>query len=438
MNRTLRWALLLLTTGIMAQQTVTLDYYLPEGVSYDPNIPKPIDIIGHEIGEWHVSHDHMVFYLRVLASASNRITLQNRGATFEDRPLQTLTITSPENHANLEEIRKSHLALSDRGSAAVNIASMPIVVYQGFTIHGNEPSGTNAALAYAYYLAAAQGEEIEAILDNTVILLDACMNPDGFQRFAQWANTHRNHNLNPDKNDREYHEIWPGGRTNHYWFDMNRDWLPVQLPESRSRIATYHRWLPNIVTDHHEMGTNSTYFFQPGVPSRVNPLTPKKNQELTAEIGTYHAKALDAIGSLYYSEENFDDYYYGKGSTYPDVNGGIGILFEQGSSRGHVQESENGLVTFPFTIKNQFTTSLSTITAASAMRTKILNYQRKYFQDMAREASRSRTKGYVFGDAKDAAKAWHLAEILDRHNIRVHELKSDVTLGGKAYRKGFA
>lgn len=136
-------------------------------------------------------------------------------------------------------------------------------------------------------------------------------------------------NLTADPNDREYSEVWPGGRTNHYWFDMNRDWLPVQLPESRARIETYHQWLPNILTDHHEMGTNSTFFFQPGVPERVHPLTPKKNQELTLDIAQYHIKALDNIGSLYYAQESFDDYYYGKGSTFPDINGGIGILLSK-------------------------------------------------------------------------------------------------------------
>lgn len=431
---------LLLVWGLStyAQNDVTLDYYLPEGVSYNPDIPKPADVIGHEVGEWHVTHDKLVYYMQTLAAASNRMTIESRGKTFEGRPILLLTVTTSENHNNLEQIRENHLGLSEAGGTSLNTESMPIVVYQGFSIHGNEASGSNAALAYAYYLAAAEGPEIEEMLSNMVILLDPSFNPDGLQRFAYWANVHRSQNLNPDGNEREYHEVWPGGRTNHYWFDMNRDWLPVQLPESRARIKTFHKWLPNILTDHHEMGTNSTFFFQPGEPTRVHPLTPKINQALTAEIGTYHAKALDKIGSLYYSEENYDDYYYGKGSTFPDVNGSIGILFEQGSSRGHIQESENGILTFPFTVRNQFTTAMSTVEAASNMRTKILNYQRKYYQDISREASRSRVKGYVFGDSKDKSRTWHMAEILNRHKIRFHELKNDVNLGGKSYKKGAA
>ncbi len=423
---------------VWAQNAISLDYYLPEEVSYDPTIPKPADIIGHEVGQWHVTHDKLMFYMKTLADKSDRMTIESRGETFEGRPILLLTVTSPKNHQNLEQLRQEHLSLTQSGATSLNTNGMPIVVYQGFSIHGNESSGSNASLAYAYHLAAAQGPEIEELLDNMVILLDPCFNPDGLQRFAYWANVHRSQNLNPDRNEREYHEVWPGGRTNHYWFDMNRDWLPVQLPESRARIETFHKWLPNILTDHHEMGTNSTFFFQPGEPSRVHPLTPKINQELTAEIGTYHARALDKIGSLYYSEENYDDYYYGKGSTFPDVNGSIGILFEQGSSRGHIQESENGILTFPFTIRNQFTTALSTIEAAKNMRTKILDYQRKYYQDIKREAGRSRTKGYLFGDAKDINKTWHLAEVLDRHKIQFHELKDNVTIGGKAFRKGAA
>ncbi len=419
-----------------AQQELDLSYYLPQDIAYDENIPTPKEVIGHEVGEWHVTHDKLMFYMQTLAKASDRITLENRGSTFEGRPILLLTVTTPQNHQNIDAIREAHVALTDTGSSSLSVDKMPIVVYQGFSIHGNEPSGANAGLAYAYYLAAAQGPEIEEMLSNMVILMDPSFNPDGLQRFAYWANTNKAQNLVADNNDREYHEVWPGGRTNHYWFDMNRDWLPVQLPESRARIESFHKWMPNILTDHHEMGTNSTFFFQPGEPSRVHPLTPKMNQELTAEIGTYHAKALDKIGSLYYSEENYDDYYYGKGSTFPDVNGSIGILFEQGSSRGHIQQSENGLLTFPFTVRNQFTTALSTVEAAKNMRVKILNYQRKFYNDVRNTAAKSKTKAIVFGDSKDAAKSWHLAEILKRHKIKFHELSNDATIGGKKFTTG--
>jgi hypothetical protein len=369
-----------------------------------------------------------------LARSSDRISIENRGSTFEGRPLILLTITAPKNHSKLEQIRKEHLALSEFNSVTKDLTSMPIVVYQGFSIHGNEASGSNAALAVAYYLAAAQDPKIDALLNNTVILFDPSLNPDGLQRFAYWANSNKSSNINPDPNDREYDEVWPGGRTNHYWFDMNRDWLPVQLPESQARIETFHNWYPNILTDHHEMGTNSTFFFQPGIPSRTHPLTPEKNQELTGEIGKFHARAFDKIGSLYYSEEDYDDFYYGKGSTFPDINGSIGILFEQASSRGHAQESDNGVLTFPFTIRNQFTAALSTLEAAVSLRTEILSYQQEFFQEAQLEAENG--GAIVFGNEKDLATVYHLAEILQRHRIQFHELKSDFSINGKNYKKG--
>ncbi|AZJ32301.1 Zinc carboxypeptidase [Tenacibaculum mesophilum] len=424
---------LLFVSATVTAQTIDLNYYLPKNVSYNSNIPTPKSVLGHEVGEWHVTHDKLVEYMKALANASDRVVLENRGTTYEGRPLVLLTITSSKNHQNLEEIRENHIKATNY--AFIDVSNSPIVVYQGFSIHGNEASGSNAALAAAYYLAAAEGQKIEELLNNSVILFDPAMNPDGLQRFAYWANTNKANNINPDPNDREYHEVWPGGRTNHYWFDMNRDWLPVQLPESRVRIKTFHKWLPNILTDHHEMGTNSTFFFQPGIPSRTNPLTPKMNQELTKEIATYHAKAFDKIGSTYYSEESFDDFYYGKGSTFPDINGGIGILFEQGSSRGHAQESENGVLTFPFTIRNQFTAALSTLEAAKNMRTKILQYQQGFYKN---SRSSETNKAIVFGDEKDATKTNHLAEVLQRHQIKLHELKEDFTSNGKRFKKGYS
>ncbi|WP_341215961.1 M14 family metallopeptidase [uncultured Wocania sp.] len=419
-----------------SQNHTDLSYYLPQDINYNQNIPTPESVIGHQVGEWHVTHDKLVQYMYALANASDRITIEDRGKTFEDRPLLLLTITAPKNHQNIDAIRKKHIEATNNN--ATDTKDMPIVVYQGFSIHGNESSGSNASLLAAYYLAAAEDNYINELLDNMVILLDPSLNPDGLQRFAYWANTNKNINLNPDPNDREYSEVWPGARTNHYWFDMNRDWLPVQLPESRARIETFHKWLPNILTDHHEMGTNTTFFFQPGIPSRTHPLTPKLNQELTKNIGNFHAEALNKIGSLYYTEESYDDFYYGKGSTFPDINGGIGILFEQASSRGHVQESDNGILTFPFTIKNQLTTALSTLNAAKNMREDILKYQHDFYKNARQEGIKEATKAIVFGDEKDAAKTFHLAEILNRHKIKFHNIKQDFTANGKRFKKGYS
>ena len=432
-NIVLTFLFLTISFSINSQE-LDLNYYVPSDQNYNDKIPTPKEIIGHQVGEWHVTHDKLVEYMKVLANSSDRITLEDRGKTFEGRPLLLLTITSPNNHSRIDDIRQRHI--DGTNDSSLDVTNDPIIVYQGFSIHGNEPSGSNAALAVAYYLAASTSSATEDLLNNTVILFDPSFNPDGLQRFAYWANTNKSKNINPDSNDREYFEVWPRGRTNHYWFDMNRDWLPVQLPESRARIASFHKWLPNILTDHHEMGSNSTFFFQPGIPSRTHPLTPQLNQDLTKEIGNYHAKALDKIGSQYYSEESYDDFYYGKGSTFPDINGSIGILFEQGSSRGHAQETSNGILTFPFTIRNQYTAAMSTLEAAKNMRVKILKYQQDFYKKARNESSKA--KAIVFGDHKDAAKSYHLAEVLKRHQVVIHEVKSDFRAGGKKFKKGYS
>ena len=434
MKKNLLTFLFFIVSNFIYSQQLDLSYYIPSNQNYNEKIPTPKDIIGHEVGEWHITHDKLAEYMKALAKASDRISIEDRGKTFEGRPLLLLTITSPNNYKRLDEIRQKHIDATNDSS--IDVSNDPIIVYQGFSIHGNEPSGSNAALAVAYYLAASLSPETEELLKNTIILFDPSFNPDGLQRFAYWANTNKSKNINPDPNDREYFEVWPRGRTNHYWFDMNRDWLPVQLPESRARIESFHKWLPNILTDHHEMGSNSTFFFQPGIPSRTHPLTPQLNQDLTKEIANYHARAFDKIGSQYYSEESFDDFYYGKGSTFPDINGGIGILFEQGSSRGHAQETSNGLLTFPFTIRNQYTAAMSTLEAAKNMRVKILKYQQDFYRKARNESLKA--KAIVFGDHKDAAKSFHLAEVLKRHQVAIHQVKSDFRANGKQFKKGYS
>ena len=425
--------LLLISVQVCAQD---LSYYLPKHVAYNSSIPTPKSIIGHEVGEWHVTHDKLVYFMKAVAAASNRMQLQIMGKTYEGREQVALIISSPANLAKLETIRLEHLQLSNsQQSATQNIANMPVVVWMGYSIHGNESSGSNASLLAAYYLAAAEGEEVDKLLANTVIIIDPSFNPDGLNRFATWANMHKSQTQVSDPNSREFNEVWPGGRFNHYWFDLNRDWLPAQHVESRNRLQLFHQWKPNILTDHHEMGSNSTFFFQPGVPSRVNPNTPDKNQQLTAAIGNYHAKFLDSIGSFYFTKEGYDDFYYGKGSTYPDINGGVGILFEQASSRGHAQDTENGLLTFPFTIRNQFTTTLSTLAAANGLRKEMLTYQRNFYKDVAKEADAYSIKGFVFGNKNDKAKTNILVEMLLRHQIEIFNLKQDVTFNGQVFTK---
>jgi hypothetical protein len=413
---------------------VPLSYFLPTDIEYDPRIPVPSATLGYEVGDWHVRHDQLVAYLRTLADASDRISFEEFGRTHEGRPLVVLTISSPSNLARLGEIREQHVRLTDRNrSREVEIRDAPAVCYLGYSIHGDEPSGANASMLVAYYLAAARGPEIEELLARTVVLLDPALNPDGLAHFGEWANAHRGRRPVADPSSREREAAWPGGRTNHYWFDLNRDWLLAEHPESQARLSLYHRWKPNVVADFHETSSANTFFFQPGVPSRKNPLTPQRNVELTHSLAAYHARALDLAGSLYFTEELYDDYYYGKGSTYPDIQGGVGILLEQATSAGQTIELAQGKLDFPFTIRNQFLVSLSTLRGVRDLREDLLAYQRDFFANVPVDAS-----GWIFGDRDDRGRTAILAELLRRHDIEVYTLARSATVSGQSYEPGAA
>ncbi|WKN33821.1 M14 family metallopeptidase [Porifericola rhodea] len=420
--------------GLLSAQQPDLQYYLPEGASYRSDVPTPESVLGFQIGERHAEHTLLMNYYRALAEASPRVTLVEYAQTYEKRPLFLLTITSENNQNNIEEVKSRHVQLSNpEASASVSVDEQPVVVWLGYSVHGNEPSGTNAAPLVAYHLAAAQGSEVEEMLENTVVLMDPFINPDGINRFATWANTRRAEYLSTDPNNIEQNEHWPRGRTNHYWFDLNRDWLLQQHPESRGRLEKFHEWKPNIVTDHHEMGSNATFFFQPGIPSRNNPLTPENTFRLTEALGDYHAEGLDAIGSFYYTKESYDDFYYGKGSTYPDVNGAVGILFEQASSRSHAQETDNGLLTFPFTIRNQVSASFSTLKGALALKNELLQHQVDFYPEALELAAQDPIKAFVFGSEADAATTYHMAEVLKRHQIQMYRPAQRINANGHSF-----
>ena len=412
-----------------------MNYFLPEDVVYNKNIPTPEDYFHQEVGEWHLTYDQVLSYMNTIARISSRVVIQEYARSYENRPLVHVIFTSEENQKNLDELKKQHIAFSEPGSTAQS-EDVPLVVTLGYGIHGNESSGTNSSVLTAYYLAAAQGKKIDNLLSQTIILVDPCLNPDGFTRHSTWANMHQSDVPVGDSNSRQFDEVWPGGRTNHYWFDLNRDYLLLVHPESRGRVAKLHEWKPNIVTDHHEMSAHTTFFFQPGVPTRNNPLTPEENYDLTYEIGTYHARFLDKIGSEYFSEERFDDYYYGKGSSYPDVNGGIGILFEQAGFRGRVRETSNGMRKLTFGIRNQFTVTLSTLEAAVNMKEKLLDFQKKFYKDALQLAEKDPVKAFVFGDKNDKVKTEMFIDLLRRHQINVFKNEKEIKDGDDIFRAG--
>ena len=429
---------LLLLTFIRLNAQVDLNYYLPE-TEYDKRIPSPEEFLGYQIGEWHINHALLVQYMNLIAEKSDRAVIYEYARSYQQRPLVHLVITSEGNQKRLEEIRKTHLALANPEiSSGIDISGMPAIIRLGYGVHGNEPSAHNAAPLVAYYLAAGQGGKVKEILDNLVIVIDPSLNPDGQDRFASWVNRYKSRTLNPDPNNIEFNDVWPGSRTNHYWFDLNRDWLPVQHPESYGRVKAYHNWMPNINTDHHEFGSNSTFFFQPGVPERVNPRTPQRTDDLTLEVAMYHARAFDKMGQLYYTRQGFDDFYYGKGSTYPDVHGSIGILFEQASTRGHRVETIHGVMDFAETVKNQVVVSLSSIEAGLEMRETLLDHLRWFYTSALEEASAEAFPAWIFGDPYDHGKNYHLLDILNTHQIEVYEINEAVPVDGKTYSPGSA
>jgi hypothetical protein len=415
-------ALLLIVTQLSAR---TAQEYLPPDADPDPAIPTPESVLGWEVGDWHVSHDQLVYYMRTLAAASPRVSIKVIGHTHEQRPLLQLTITSEDNQQQLEALRQQHL---DGGG--------PLVVWLGYSVHGDEPSGSNASMLAAYYLASSRSDHVRNLLNESVILVDPSINPDGLNRFATWANSNAGKMPVADPVTRQHQQDWPGGRTNHYLFDLNRDWLPLVHPESRARIVEYHRWLPHVLTDHHEQGGYPGFFFQPGVPSRQNPLTPEENLALTRELAQYHSRAMDQAGQPHFTEDAYDDFYYGKGSTYPDINGSIGILFEQKAIRGQELATTNGTETFKMAVANQLRMSLSTLEGAWSMRDRLKTYQAGFHEDMLDRAGSRNYAGWVVGDDGDPARAEEFLDILKLHQIEYQALDQAVRAGGFEFQPG--
>lgn len=430
-------ALLFLVLLLTVRLTASMQQLLPGNVTYNSFIPSPENYFGHLPGDRHLSHDQILRYAEELAKLSDRVIVEEYARSHENRPLVHLIFTTPKNHQSLEELKQKHIEFSQSGSKLTS-SEVPLVVLLGYGVHGNESSASNAAVVAMYYLAAAQGPAIDELLSNTIVLIDPNMNPDGFTRHSTWVNMHQGLTDVSDPYARGFTETWPGGRGNHYWFDLNRDYLFVVHPESRGRIEKFQEWKPNVVTDHHEMGASSTFFFQPGIPTRNNPLVPEYNYELTNRIADFHRAAFDSRGELYYAEESFDDYYLGKGSSYPDINGSIGILFEQAGYRGKVRETPLGVKTLFDGIRNQLEVTWSTLDAALALREELLMSQRRFYTDAQKLAASDPVKGYIVGVDNDLYRLNVLADILKVHQIEVSSLNETVTRQGVTYQPGKA
>lgn len=410
------------------------------GVNYDLSVPRPENVIGHKIGDRHTRTSQVVDYFEAIADISDRVILDDHAVSHKGRRLIHAIVTHPENHKNLENLRLENIKISDMPNQMTNakLEKLPLVAYLGFSVHGDEASGTEAAILLLHHLAAGQGDEIDEILKNTILIVDPMFNPDGRDRFVNWVNGNRGVVPTSDLQDREHNQPWPRGRTNHYLFDLNRDWLPVTQPESEGRVKLFHRWRPQFLLDVHEMGANSTYFFQPGIKSRTNPNTPQEGIDLTYKLAPFFAKRLDDIKSFYYSEESFDDFYYGKGSTFGDIHGSVGILFEQASSRARETDSNQGKLTYAFSVRNQYMATLGAVDGLVALRNDFLRYQRNFYAKSADVASKNKVKGYLINLKENRTRAQMLVKTLQRHRIEAYDLKKSITVKGKRFAKGEA
>ncbi|MDW3196038.1 MAG: M14 family zinc carboxypeptidase [Cytophagales bacterium] len=434
----MRKILLTSAFSLLALLTIAQDYFYGGKGPFDSNIPSPEAFLGYPIGEHHTRHDRIVAYFEKLAELSPKATIHQYGMTHEYRPLVILTITSEANHNNLEELKQKHLDVVNTNTTVDDFSDIPAFINLGYNVHGNEPSSSEAAMLTAYTLLASQSDEVKQFLDQGVIMIDPTINPDGRDRHTHWANMHKGTPMVADPNDVEHNESWPRGRTNHYWFDLNRDWWLAINPESRGKLNWYHQWYPNVVTDFHEMGTNSTYFFEPMKDNASkNPIMPKENYTTLNDLfAKYYQEDLNKIGSFYFTKEVFDGTYPGYGSSYPDLQGGLALLFEQASSRGHKQNTPTGEITFAFTIRNQYTSSMATVRASVENKDLLHDYQQRFFKSALSNARSSRTKSYVFTGGEDAGRTKAFIDKLLIHRVKVYKTNSDITSASKSFKQG--
>lgn len=413
-----------------------IEALLDQDVSYSEAIPTPAAVLGYDLGEIIFTPDMHTAYIQAVAAVSERVSYDVIGRSHFGRPIIRATITSPENHARLDEIQAAQLSLSQAESAPLP-DDHPAIIQFTHGVHGSEPSSYDSAPLLLYYLAAAEGEAIEALLNEVVIHQVVTVNPDGTNRFAQWTNMHHATAPVADPQHRENYYEWPWGRTNHYWFDLNRQWLPVNQPEAVAVVEATHDWLPNIAADFHEMGRNSTYFFSPGPVDGLHPLLSQAGLALNLEMNSFLADQLDTEGALYVSEEVFDDFYLGYGSSYPGLVGSVPYLFEQSSVRGIMQETEFGAQRYDDKIGQQARVALALVRAAQVHRFDLRDHLREFFNESRRLAANDNVTGYVF-TSPDRGRLADFLDMLAVHNIEVRSLDETVRADGMTFAAGEA
>ena len=368
------------------------------------DLQSPSEFLGYELGTRFTRHHRVVDYCEYLAeNAADRVRLQEYGRTYEDRKLLLLTLSSAENIRNLNDIRQNHLASREGGSG-----SGKAIVWMSYNVHGNESVSTEAAMQTLFELLTSKKEYLE----DTIVIIDPCINPDGRDRYVNWYNQVKNTPFQVDPNSREHHEGWHSGRSNHYMFDLNRDWAWLTQLESQQRLPIYNQWLPHIHADFHEQGVDNPYFFAPAAEPYHEVIT-NFQRAFQEEIGRNHAKYFDKNGWLYFTKERFDLFYPSYGDTYPTYNGAIGMTYEQGGSgrAGLGVITRNGdTLSLKDRIMHHKTTGLSTVEIAAENVDRLNQEYVKFYQN-----KKFRYQSYVMKGNPDHLKA--LAEWLDQHGI---------------------
>ncbi|MFI5136761.1 MAG: M14 family metallopeptidase [Sphingobacteriales bacterium] len=411
-------------------------------IAFAQELRSPERYLGYKLGEQFTPHYKIVAYFRYIADASKNVKLVQYGITNEGRPLIAMFIASDENIGKLEEIRQNNLALAGletvagfssssskekSATATATSSTAPVICWLSYNVHGNEPASSEAAMQTLFAMVDPSNTSAHTWLKNTVVVIDPCLNPDGRERYVNFYNSVRG--VTPDANpaSREHAEPWPGGRINHYYFDLNRDWAWQTQKETQARLALYNQWLPQIHVDYHEQGYNAPYYFAPAAEPFHKVITPWQ-REFQTIIGKNNAKYFDQNGWLYFTKQEFDLLYPSYGDTYPIYNGSIGMTYEQGGiSAGLAVLTRSGdTLTLADRIAHHHSTGLSTIETASAYAQKLIDEFKKFY-DNSRTNPPGEYKTYVIqNDNND--KINDLTKMLARNGIQYgFGLKNSVT-----------
>jgi len=389
------------------------------------NLKSPSEFLGYEIGSQFSRHNQVIEYFKYVSSElSSKVVLEKYGETYERRPLYVTYISSENNIKNLEKIRNNNLNNAGIDGIKYDEYDSTAIVWLSYNVHGNESSSTEAAMKTLYKLVT----ENSNWLENTLVILDPCINPDGRDRYTNWYNQNVTYPLNTDLDAREHNEPWPGGRANHYLFDLNRDWAWLTQKESRNRLKIYNKWLPHIHVDFHEQGIDEPYYFAPAAEPLHEQITDWQ-REFQKEIGNNHAKYFDKNGWLYFTKETFDLLYPSYGDTYPTFLGAIGMTYEQaggGDAGLGVLNSENEVLSLIDRINHHTTTGLSTV-EISSLNAKRLNIE---FKDFFKSNNNSKIS-YVLKGNNDKIKS--LTNLLDQHEIIYGYAKNNNRVNGFNY-----